>query len=140
MNTDIFKKIEESQIKKRPNVKVGDTVKLYMKIKEGNKVRTQIFEGLVLALKGSGMSSTLTVRKMSYGIAVERIVPIHSPLLEKIEVVQRGKVKKSKLYYVRERIGKRALKVSNLENVFLTDEVEVPTENVVAEVEQEKVS
>ncbi len=138
MNTDILKKIEEKQMKKRPEVKVGDTVKLHLKIKEGNKERVQVFEGLVIALKGSGLGATVTVRKISSGISVERIMPLHSPLLEKIEVVQRGKVRQSKLYYVREKIGKRALKVSNLKDVYLTDEVEAPV--VEAEATEEPVS
>ncbi|KKR06068.1 MAG: 50S ribosomal protein L19 [candidate division WS6 bacterium GW2011_GWF2_39_15] len=137
MNTDIFKKIEESQYKKRPDVKVGDTAKLSVRIKEGNKERVQVFEGLVIALKGSGLGRTITVRKMSYGVSVERIVPLHSPTLDKIEVVQRGKVRKSKLYYVREKIGKRALKVSNLKDLYLTDEAEVAEEPEKAESKSE---
>ncbi len=138
MNTEILNKIEVKQMKNRPDVKVGDTVKLYMKIKEGNKERIQIFEGLVLSLKGTGLGKTVTVRKMSSGVAVERIVPMHSPLLDKIEVVQRGKVRKSKLYYVREKIGKRALKVSNLKDVYLTDEVAPAVEEVVESTEESK--
>ena len=125
MNTEILKKVEEAQYKKRPNVRVGDTVKLHLKIKEGEKERTQIFEGVVIAKKGSGLSSTLTVRKISYGIGVERIVPLHSPLLEKIEIVKRGTVRKSKLYYLRKRVGKRALKIENVKDVYMTDEEDV---------------
>jgi len=125
MNTEILKKVEEGQYKKRPNVRVGDTVKLYLKIKEGEKERTQIFEGVVIAKKGSGLSSTLTVRKISYGIGVERIVPLHSPLLEKIEIVKRGTVRKSKLYYLRKRVGKRALKIENVKDVYMVDEEDV---------------
>ncbi|MBI2356864.1 50S ribosomal protein L19 [Candidatus Dojkabacteria bacterium] len=132
MNTDILKRIEASQLKNRPDVKVGDTVKLYMKIKEGNKERIQVFEGLVISLKGSGLGRNVTVRKMSSGVAVERIVPMHSPALEKIEIIQRGKVRKSKLYYVREKVGKRALKVSKIKDIYLTDEAAQPevTEDV----------
>jgi len=125
MNTEILKKVEESQYKKRPNVRVGDTVKLHLKIKEGEKERTQIFEGVVIARKGSGLSSTLTVRKISYGIGVERIVPFHSPLLEKIEIVKRGTVRKSKLYYLRKRVGKKALKIENVKDVYMVDEEDV---------------
>ena len=125
MNTEILKKVEESQYKKRPNVRVGDTVKLHLKIKEGEKERTQIFEGVVIARKGSGLSSTLTVRKISYGIGVERIVPFHSPLLEKIEIVKRGTVRKSKLYYLRKRVGKKALKIENVNDVYMVDEEDV---------------
>jgi len=121
-----MKKIEGDQLKKRPEVKVGDTVKLHMKIREGNKERIQIFEGVVMALGSSGVNQTITVRKISYGIGVERVVPMHSNLLEKIEVVKRGTVKKSKLFYLRGRVGRRALKVGNVKDLYLTDEVEVP--------------
>jgi large subunit ribosomal protein L19 len=140
MNTDILKKIEEGQYKKRPDVKVGDTVKLHLKIKEGEKERTQIFEGVVIAKKGSGLSATITVRKISYGVGVEKIVPLHSPMLEKIEVVKRGTVRKSKLYYLRKRVGRRALKVENLKDVYMTDEEDVVVpETGEAEVMEEEV-
>lgn len=141
MNTDILKKVEEGQYKKRPDVKVGDTVKLHLKIKEGEKERTQIFEGVVIAKKGSGLSSTITVRKISYGVGVEKIVPLHSPMLEKIEVVKRGTVRKSKLYYLRKRVGRRALKVENLKDVYMTDEedVVVPETGEVEVMEEEVV-
>lgn len=140
MDTNILKVIESEQYKKRPEVKVGDTVKLHMRIKEGNKERVQIFEGVVIAMKGSGLSKTITVRKISYGVGVERIVPFHSNTLDKIEVVKRGTVRKSKLYYLRERVGRRALKVGNVKNVYMTDEVIVPEEGEVepeAEVAEE---
>ena len=136
MDINIMKKIEGDQLKKRPNVKVGDTVKLYMKIKEGNKERTQIFEGVVIGMKASGSNQTITVRKISYGVGVERVVPMQSNLLEKIEVVKRGTVKKSKLFYLRERVGRKALKVGNVKDLYLTDEVVVP---FVGEVEEEQV-
>ncbi len=132
----MMKKIEGDQLKKRPDVKVGDTVRLHMKIKEGNKERIQIFEGVVISMKSSGMNQTLTVRKISYGVGVERVVPMHSNLLEKIEVVKRGTVTKSKLFYLKDRVGRRALKVSNLKDLYLTDEVEVPV--VGEEVEKEE--
>ena len=122
MNTEILKKVEEAQYKKRPDVRVGDTVKLHLKIKEGEKERIQIFEGVVIARKGSGLGSTMTVRKISYGIGVEKIVPMHSPLLEKIEIVKRGTVRRSKLYYLRKRVGRKALKIENLKDVYMTDE------------------
>jgi len=102
-----------------PEIKPGDTVKVYQKIpasakvsagkKEGDKERTQVFEGVVLARKhGKGISSTITVRKVVGGIGVERIFPLHSPIIEKIEIVKRGKVRRAKLYYLRERVGKKA--------------------------------
>lgn len=127
MDTKITKIIENGQNKKRPDVKVGDTVKLHMKIKEGNKERIQIFEGVVIGMKAAGANQTITVRKISYGVGVERVVPLQSNLLEKMEVVKRGTVKKSKLFYLRERVGRRALKVGLLKDVYLTDEVAVPT-------------
>ena len=136
MNTELLKSIEKEQLKKRPEVEVGDTVKLYLKIKEGSKERTQIFQGVVIAMNGNGINKSVTVRKISYGIGVEKVVPIHSNLLEKIEVTKRGTVKRSKLYFLRGRVGRRALKIDNIKDVFMTDEVE----EVVPEVEAEVVS
>lgn len=138
MNTELLKSIEKDQLKKRPDVKVGDTVKLYLKIKEGAKERTQIFEGVVIAINGSGVSKNITVRKISYGVGVEKVVPLHSNILEKIEITKRGTVKRSKLYFLRDRVGRRALKIENIKDVYMTDEVEevVPVvEEVVEEVE-----
>jgi large subunit ribosomal protein L19 len=135
MDTNIFKIVEKEQYKKRPDVQVGDTVKLHMKIKEGNKERTQIFQGVVIGIKGSGTGKTITVRKISYGIGVERVIPLYSNLLEKIEVVKRGTVKRSKLFYLRQRVGRRALKVGNVKDVYMTDEVEVPVEGEESEEE-----
>lgn len=126
MDINILKKIEEGQMKKRPALRVGDTVRLHMKIREGNKERTQIFEGVVISLKSSGFDQTVTVRKISYGIGVERVVPMQSDLLQKIEVVKRGTVNKAKLFYLRERVGRRALKVKKVKDTYLTDEIEVP--------------
>lgn len=139
MNTQLLKSIEKDQLKKRPDVKVGDTVKLYLKIKEGSKERTQIFEGVVIAVNGSGINKSVTVRKISYGVGVEKVVPIHSNILEKIEITKRGTVKRSKLYFLRDRVGRRALKIENIKDVYMTDEIEevVP---VVEEVEVEVVS
>ena len=124
MDLKIKQKISEKLLKKRPEVKVGDTVKLYMKIKEGDKERSQIFEGVVIQKRGHGIDATITVRKMSSGVGVERIVPLHTPTLEKINVVKRGEVKRSKLYYMRAKVGKRAMKVDNIQDIYLTDEVE----------------
>jgi len=120
-------KIEEGQYKKRPNVRVGDTVRLHLKIKEGEKERIQIFEGVVISIKGSGINKNIVVRKISYGIGVEKIVPLHSTLLEKIEVIKRGSVRRAKLYYLRGRVGKKALKVGMTEDLYLTDEENVQT-------------
>ena len=134
----MLNKIEEGQYKKRPDVRVGDTVKLHLKIKEGLKERIQVFEGVVIAIKGSGINKNLVVRKISYGIGVEKIVPLHTPVLEKIEVVKRGNVRKSKLYYLRNRVGKRALKVGMSKDVYFTDEDEVVVP-VEGEVEEEQI-
>jgi len=128
MDNKILKKIEEDSYKKRPDVKVGDTVKLHLRIKEGSKERTQIFQGVVISIKGTGLSKNVVVRKISYGVGVEKIVPLHAPALLKVEIVKRGKVRRAKLFYLREREGRRALKVSNVKDVYMTDEVEVPTE------------
>jgi len=91
-----------------PDFRPGDTVKVYFKIKEGDKERVQPFEGVVIRKRGSGTGATFTVRKISYGVGVERTFPLHSPLIEKIEVLKRGKVRRARLYYLREKVGKKA--------------------------------
>ena len=128
MDNKLFEKIEKDQYKKRPDIKVGDTVKMYLKIKEHNKERVQVFQGVVIGIKGLGVSKTVTVRKISYGVGVEKIIPLYSPMLEKVEIIKRGTVRKSKLYFLRGRVGRRALKVSNVKDVYETDELEVPEE------------
>ncbi len=106
---DIIKNIEAAQLKEAaPEFHVGDTVKVYGKIKEGNRERVQIFEGTVLKRQGGGARETFTVRKFSNGIGVEKTWPVHSPNVEKIEVVRRGKVRRAKLNYLRDRVGKKA--------------------------------
>ena len=106
---DIIKSIEAEQLKENvPVFNVGDTVKVYGKIKEGNRERIQVFEGTVLKKQGTGVRATFTVRKLSSGIGVEKTWPIHSPIVEKVEVVRRGKVRRAKLYYLRNRTGKAA--------------------------------
>lgn len=106
---DMIKAIEAEQIKDdRENFRIGDTVKVYFKIVEGKTERVQLYEGLVIALNNTGVARTVTVRKMSYGVGVERIFPIHSPRVEKFEVTRTGKIRRAKLYYIRDRVGKAA--------------------------------
>lgn len=89
-------------------IKVGNTIKIWVKIREGERERLQAFEGTVIAIKGSGVSQTFTVRRVSYGVGVERVFPVHSPNVDKIELIRTGKVRRSKLYYLRDRVGKAA--------------------------------
>ena len=110
----IIDKIEQEQLKKDVAVfNVGDSVKVHCRVVEGGKERIQIFEGLVIARKGSGINSSFTVRKISYGEGVERVFPVHTPRIAKIEVTNRGKVRRAKLHYLRTRVGKRALLVKS---------------------------
>lgn len=104
---NIIRSIEENYLKKGlPDFKVGDTVRVHFKIQEGEKERIHVFEGVVIKKGGRGINTNFTVRKISYGVGVERIFPLHSPLLEKIEIVSHGRVRRAKLYYLREKIGK----------------------------------
>lgn len=106
---DIIKNIEAAQLKAdAPKFNVGDTVRVSAKIKEGNRERTQVFEGTVLKKQGTGARATFTVRKISNGVGVEKTWPLHSPIVEKVEVVRFGKVRRAKLYYLRKRTGKAA--------------------------------
>ena len=106
---DLIKAVEAAQHQEgRDQFRIGDTVKVHFSIVEGRTERVQVYEGLVIARKNSGLRQTFTVRKMSYGVGVERVFPVHSPRIQKIEVVRRGRVRRAKLYYIRERIGKRA--------------------------------
>lgn len=104
---DIIKSIEHEQLKNTiPDLKVGNTVRVHVKIKEGNKERIQVFEGIIIKKQGGGVNETFTVRKISYGVGVEKTFLIHSPLVEKVELVRVGKARRAKLYYLRERTGK----------------------------------
>ena len=106
---DALKLISQDSLKEEvPAVEVGDTVKVAVRIREGEKSRIQNFEGTVIARKGSGVSETFTVRRVSYGVGVERVFPIHSPNVESVQVVRHGRVRRSKLYYLRDRVGKAA--------------------------------
>ena len=109
MNMDIIKEIEAAQLKESvPEFNVGDTVKVHAKIKEGNRERIQIFEGTVIKRQGGSNRETFTVRKASNGVGVEKTWLLHSPAVEKIEVIRKGKVRRAKLYYLRDRVGKKA--------------------------------
>ncbi len=104
---DIIKAVESDYLKESVEpIQIGDFVKVHFKVKEGNRERIQIFDGTVIALQGEGLSESFTVRKISYGVGVERIFPRHSPKIDKVEVVRHGKVRRAKLYYLRERVGK----------------------------------
>lgn len=100
--TEKYKKAEP------PVVAVGDTVRIHLKVKEGNRERIQVFEGTVIAKKHGGIEETFTVRRVSYGVGVEKVFPVHAPSIEKIELVRHGKVRRAKLYYLRNRVGKAA--------------------------------
>ncbi len=100
--------VEVSFKKELPQFGPGDTLKVHLKVKEGDKERIQIFQGVVISMRGSGTRETFTVRKVSYGVGVERIIPSCSPLIEKIEVLKRGRVRRAKLYYLRDKKGKDA--------------------------------
>ena len=106
---DKIQAFTNEQLKKDvPVIRVGDTVRVYNKIKEVNRERTQLFEGLVISKKNGGISETFTVRRIAYGVGVEKTFPLHSPNVEKVEIVRTGKVRRAKLYYIRERVGKAA--------------------------------
>jgi large subunit ribosomal protein L19 len=106
---DLIRKIQAEQLKPNAeNFKVGDTVKVHFKIVEGKTERIQIYEGLCIAMKNAGIGRTFMVRKNSYGVGVERVFPMNSPRVEKVEVVKAGKVRRAKLYYIRTKIGKKA--------------------------------
>ena len=103
---DIIKSIEHEQLKSKiPDIKIGDTVRVHQRVKEGNRERIQVFEGIVIKKQNGGLNETFTVRRISYGVGVEKTFLIHSPLVEKVELVRVGKVRRAKLYYLRDRIG-----------------------------------
>ena len=104
---DLIKALNNEQLKENvPVINVGDTVRVSNKIKEGTRERVQLFEGTVIAKNGGGISVTFTVRRVSYGVGVEKTFPVHSPNVEKVEIVRNGKVRRAKLYYLRDRVGK----------------------------------
>ena len=131
---DIIKSIEHEQLKNKiPELKVGNTVKVHVRIKEGNKERIQVFEGIIIKVQGGGLNQTFTVRKTSYGVGVEKTFLIHSPLVENVELVRVGKARRAKLYYLRDRVGKAAktkelvgARIENREITVKEDLVEEP--------------
>jgi len=106
---DILKNIEKEQLRTDlPKLEIGDYVKVSLKVKEGTRERLQLFEGTVIAMKGSGITETFTVRRLSYGVGVEKVLPVHSPKIAKLEIVKKGKVRRAKLFFLRDRVGKAA--------------------------------
>ncbi len=106
---DLLKALRDSQVRAdRPELAIGDYVRVHVKIKEGSRERIQVFEGTVIAKKHGGAEETFTVRRISYGVGVEKVFPINSPIIDKVEVVRHGKVRRAKLYYLRGRVGKAA--------------------------------
>jgi large subunit ribosomal protein L19 len=121
---NLIKSIVAGQIKAdAENFKIGDTVKVFFKIIEGKTERVQVYEGLVICFRNAGISKTFTVRKISYGVGVERVFPLHSPRIQKVEVVRPGRVRRAKLYYIRGKIGKKA-KIRELISRKATEETE----------------
>ena len=145
---DIIKSIEHEQLKNKiPDLKVGNTVRVHVRIKEGNKERIQVFEGIIIKKQGGGVNETFTVRKISYGVGVEKTFLIHSPLVEKVELVRVGKARRAKLYYLRERTGKASktkelvgARIENKEIVLKEDLTEEPVEEAVETPAEEKVA
>ena len=112
---DIIKSIEHEQLKNKiPALHVGDTIRVHQRIKEGNRERIQVFEGIIIKKQGAGLNATFTVRRVAYGVGVEKTFLIHSPMVEKVEVVRVGKARRAKLYYLRDRVGKSAKTKENL--------------------------
>ena len=137
---DIIKSIEHEQLKNKiPELKVGNTVRVHQRIKEGNRERIQVFEGIIIKKQGGGLNATFTVRKLAYGVGVEKTFLIHSPLVEKVELVRVGKARRAKLYYLRDRVGKAAktkemvgARIEDKEIVIKEDNVEeTPAQEVV---------
>lgn len=135
---DIIKSIEHEQLKNKvPNLKVGDTVRVHQKIKEGKRERIQVFEGIIIKKQNGGLNETFTVRKLAYGVGVEKTFLVHSPLVEKVELVRVGKARRAKLYYLRDRVGKAAKTKEdigadlNREDIVVKEEM--PVEEAVVE-------
>ena len=137
---DIIKSIEHEQMKNKiPVLNVGDTVKVHVRVKEGNRERIQIFEGIIIKVQGGGVNPTFTVRKTSYGVGVEKTFLVHSPAVEKVEVVRVGKARRAKLFYLRDRLGKSAKTKEKVGARIETKEVTIKEELVEEPVVEETV-
>ena len=141
---DILKSIEHEQLKNKiPELKIGNTVRVHVRIKEGNKERIQVFEGIIIKTQGGGVNATFTVRRISYGVGVEKTFLVHSPMVEKVEVVRVGKARRAKLYYLRDRVGKAAKTKEKIgariedKEIVVKEEI-VPGDSVVEEVATEE--
>lgn len=139
---DIIKSIEHEQMKNKiPALKVGDTVKVHQRIKEGNRERIQVFEGIVIKKQGGGLNATFTVRRVAYGCGVEKTFLIHSPMVEKVELVRVGKARRARLFYLRDRVGKAAktkeMVGARIENREITIKEDLAEEPAVEEVKED---
>lgn len=135
---DIIKSIEHEQLKNKiPDLKVGDTVRVHQRIKEGNRERIQVFEGIIIKKQGGGVNATFTVRRIAYGVGTEKTFLVHSPLVEKVEVVRVGKARRAKLYYLRNRTGKAAKTKENVAARIENREITIK-EDVVEEAPEEE--
>ena len=141
---DILKSIEHEQLKNKiPELKIGNTVRVHVRIKEGNKERIQVFEGIIIKKQGGGVNATFTVRRISYGVGVEKTFLVHSPMVEKVELVRVGKARRAKLYYLRDRVGKAAKTKEKVgariedREIVVKEEI-VPGESVAEEVVTEE--
>ena len=138
---DIIKSIEHEQLKNKiPDLKIGNTVKVHVRVKEGNRERIQVFEGIIIKVQGGGVNQTFTVRKNSYGVGVEKTFLVHSPTVEKVEVIRVGKARRAKLFYLRDRLGKSAKTKEKVgarietKEITIKEEIEeAPAEEVVEE-------
>ncbi len=145
---DIIKSIEHEQMKNKvPELRVGNTVKVHVRVKEGNRERIQVFEGIIIKVQGGGVNTTFTVRRVSYGVGVEKTFLLHSPAVEKVEVVRVGKARRAKLFYLRDRLGKSAktkervgARIENNEIVIKEEMGEEPVAEEVSAVEEAPVA
>ena len=140
---DIIKSIEHEQLKNKiPDLKVGDTVRVHQRIKEGNRERIQVFEGIIIKKQGGSVNATFTVRRIAYGVGVEKTFLVHSPLVEKVEVVRVGKARRAKLYYLRDRVGKAAKtkedRGEKIESKYINIKEDLVDEPVAEEVKAEE--